>query len=48
MSRDGGASAGTTGGPQGGSMEPADLRSYLIKVLFVSDKVTRVGANVNP
>jgi len=48
MSRSGGASLGTTGGPQGGSMEPADLRSYTIKVLFANDKVTRIGADQNP
>jgi hypothetical protein len=36
-----------TGGPQGGSMEPADLRSYTIKVLFASGKVVRFGANEN-
>ena len=36
-----------TGGPQGGSMEPANLRSYTIKVLFASGKVVRIGADEN-
>ena len=48
MSRAGGASAGTIGGPQGGSMEPADLRSYTIEVLFAGGKVIRLGADRNP
>jgi hypothetical protein len=45
--RYGGESLYKTGGPQGGSMEPADLRSYTIKVLFASGKVVRFGANEN-
>ena len=36
------------GGLQGGSMEPADLRSYTVKVLFKNGRVTRVGADQNP
>jgi len=48
MSREGGASAGSTGGPQGGSMEPADLSSYTVKILFANGKVVRMGADVNP
>ena len=36
-----------TGGPQGGTIEPADLRSYTIKVLFVSGKVVQIGADEN-
>jgi len=47
MSRGGGDTLGRTGGPQGGSIEPADLRSYTIKVLFASGKVVRFGANEN-
>ena len=47
MDRGGGESAAKTGGPQGGSMEPADLRSYTIKVLFASGKVVRIGADMN-
>jgi hypothetical protein len=40
-------SIGKTGGAQGGTMEPAELRSYTIKVLFASGKVVRFGANEN-
>ena len=47
MSKDGAESIDKTGGPQGGSMEPADLRSYAIKVLFASGKVARIGADEN-
>lgn len=42
-----GSSISATGGPQGGSMEPADLRSYTIKVLFAGDKVAKIGAAMN-
>ncbi len=48
MSREGGASAGATGGPQGGNMEPADLTSYTVKVLFADGKVAKMGADMNP
>lgn len=48
MSRGGGESISHTGGPQGGSMEPADLTSYTIKVLFANGKVVRMGADINP
>lgn len=48
QSRGGGPSIGTTGGPQGGSMEPAELRSYTIRVLFADGKVVRFGADQNP
>ena len=44
----GGQSIGKTGGPQGGSMEPADLTSYTIKVLFADGIVVRIGADRNP
>ncbi len=37
-----------TGGPQGGTMEPADLTSYTIEVLFAGGKVVRIGAEKNP
>jgi hypothetical protein len=37
-----------TGGPQGGTIEPAELRSYTIKVLFASGKVVQIGADENP
>ena len=47
MDRGGGESVDRTGGPQGGSMEPADLRSYTIKVLFASGKVVQIGADEN-
>ncbi len=42
-----GESIFATGGPQGGNMEPADLRSYTIKVLFASGKVVQIGADEN-
>ena len=48
MSRGGGDTLGRTGGPQGGSMEPADLTSYTVKVLFADGKVVRIGADINP
>jgi hypothetical protein len=35
------------GGPQGGSMEPAGLRSYLVVILFQGGKVARVGVAAN-
>jgi hypothetical protein len=34
-----------TGGPQGGSMEPSDLQSYTLYVLFEDGKATKVGIN---
>ena len=46
MSRNG-ESISKTGGPQGGTMEPADLRSYTIKVLLAGGKVVRIGADQN-
>ena len=36
-----------TGGPQGGSMEPGDLRSYTFQVLFQDGKVARIGLTPN-
>lgn len=38
---------GKPGGVQGGSMEPADLRSYTFKVLFAGDSVVKFGADLN-
>jgi hypothetical protein len=35
----------TTGGPQGGSIEPSDLQSYTLYVLFEDGKATKVGIN---
>jgi hypothetical protein len=35
-------------GGQGGTIEPADLRSYTIKVLFAGSKVVQIGADENP
>jgi hypothetical protein len=36
-------SIATTGGPQGSTIEPADLESYTLLVLFVDGKVSRIG-----
>jgi hypothetical protein len=36
------------GGPQGSSMEPADLVSYKFVILFMNGKVDRFGATPNP
>jgi hypothetical protein len=46
-SRNGLANSGN-GGVPGGSMEPEDLRSYTVKVLFKNGKVARVSARQNP
>lgn len=35
----------TTGRPQGGSIEPSDLQSYTLYVLFEDGKATKVGIN---
>jgi hypothetical protein len=40
-------SIGTTGGPQGGSLEPADLTAYTLFVLFQDGKVARMGLSPN-
>jgi hypothetical protein len=40
-------SIGQTGGPQGGSLEPADLSSYTIQVLFANGQVVRLSAMPN-
>lgn len=32
-----------TGGPQGGSMEPADLEAFTLQILFQDGKVTRLA-----
>jgi hypothetical protein len=36
-------SATSTTGPQGGSMEPADLPTYTLRILFQDGKVKRLG-----
>ena len=36
-----------TGGPQGGSMEPGNLRSYALEVLFEGGKVAHIKATEN-
>jgi hypothetical protein len=41
-------SIGKISSGQGGTIEPADLRSYTVKVLFASDKVVQIGADENP
>jgi hypothetical protein len=38
-----GESSFATGGPQGGTIEPADLQCYKLFVIFVDGKVTRFG-----
>ncbi len=43
-----GQTIGQTGGPQGGSMEPADLPSYTFHVLFTEGKVNKIAAEQNP
>jgi hypothetical protein len=40
-------SIGKTGGPQGGSMVPADIPSYTVQVLFAEGKVLKMGATPN-
>ena len=40
-------SLGATGGPQGGSLEPPDLRAYTLQVLFQDGKVAGVGIKPN-
>ena len=47
MDRNGGESIAKLAGPQGGSMEPADLRSYTLKGMFAGDKVVQIGADQN-
>jgi hypothetical protein len=37
-----------TGGGQGGTIEPADLRSYTVQVLLASGKVVQIAAAENP
>jgi hypothetical protein len=45
--RSGSENIAKTGGPQGGSMEPADLPSYTIQVLFENGRVVRLAAVPN-
>lgn len=40
-------SIATTGGPQGGTMEPADLQSYTFKVTFKDGKVSQMKIDPN-
>ena len=47
MSQGGGQSAFVAAGPQGGSMEPAGLRSYTVLVLFQDGHVARIGVAAN-
>jgi len=47
MDRNGGESIGKTGGPQGGSMEPATLQSYTMQVLFQNGKAAKMAAVAN-
>lgn len=42
-----GQSASTTGGPQGGSMEPADLASYTLYVTFTNGAVSHLKLDEN-
>jgi hypothetical protein len=42
-----GQSASTTGGPQGGSIEPADLQSYTLYVTFKNGVVARMKLDPN-
>ncbi len=46
-SRNGLANGGTSGTP-GNTMEPEDLRSYTVKVLFKNGHVARISARQNP
>lgn len=43
----GGQSIGTTGGPQGGSMEPADLQSYTFILTLTNGVVTKMKLDPN-
>jgi len=47
MDRNGAESIGKTGGPQGGSMEPATLQSYTMQVLFANGKAAKMAAIAN-
>jgi len=42
-----GPSISTTGGPQGGSMEPPDLQSFTLWVTFVDGKVSKLKLDPN-
>ena len=42
-----GQSISTTGGPQGGSMEPADLQSYTLTVTFTKGAVSKLKLDPN-
>jgi hypothetical protein len=47
MDRGGGESISKTGGPQGGSMEPAAPPSYTIQVIFTDGKTSKMSAVPN-
>ena len=40
-------SIATTGGPQGGSMEPGDLQAFTLMILFQDGKVVRLALKTN-
>jgi len=42
-----GTSISKTGGPQGGSMEPANLASYTIQIMFEKGNVSKMAASPN-
>jgi hypothetical protein len=46
-SRNGGPSLGTTGGPQGGSMDIADMQSYTFTLIFKDGKVSKMALDPN-
>jgi len=45
--RNGGPSISTTGGPQGGSMDIADMQSYTFYVIFKDGKVSKMAMDPN-
>jgi hypothetical protein len=42
-----GGSISKTGGPQGGTMEPANVQSYTIQILFENGKVAKMSCSPN-
>jgi hypothetical protein len=42
-----GQSISTTGGPQGGSMEPADLQAYTLTITFANGTVSKMALDPN-
>ena len=47
MAVGGGSSITKTGGPQGGSMEPANLASYTVQIMFEKGVVSKMAASPN-